>query len=475
MKLRKRKVLVPICLLLLAALLSSCSTISSILHMHTYRYEFDEGKHWKICTECGETFDEETHTLKLQESADATCEQAGYTLLECAICGYTRTNITPALPHRFEAVPGSDTRICSICHREETTLTELPESERYGYRHLASLRNSEKYLRAYSKLSIGIANRKEKVSINESLSKEELELIFHCCSVDHPEYFWLAPAYEYSYTKSAIKEIQLSYLVSAGDFEKAKTAFRNAADALLAGISSGASDFEKELYLHDAIVSNAVYDETYTAPLTHSAYGNLVLGTSVCDGYAELLQYLLCRCGILATTLSGYSGENHSWNVVLIDGDWYMVDPTWDDPIGQASGEASHNYFNCTWEQFSLDHSFILENGEPAQNYFEIPSCNSVKYNYFTYYGYEGELSLETIDKVVRAQVKAGQSSRFQIRFTGHGTTAEEKEAAIRSFLKSTELTIYPVLAKALGRPSYSLTISYSISKDGEILKLSVD
>lgn len=474
MKLWKHRVLSLVCLLILVSLLSSCS---ALLHAHTYRYEYDEEKHWKVCAECGETLGEEAHhTLTLKESVEATCEHSGYILYECTACDFTRTEVTPALAHQFETIPGSDTRVCALCHMEESTLSELPVTERYGYRYLASLANSQVYLRAYNKLSAGIGERKDKVTIGEKLTRDELALIFHCVSIDCPEYFWLVATYEVSYDKvtGTIKTIDLSYLVSVSDFEKAKTAFRDAADEILAGVSSSMTDFEKELYLHDAIVSRAVYDETYKAPMTHSAYGNLVNGTSVCDGYAKLFQYLLCRCGILSTMLVGYSGENHSWNAVLLDGKWYMVDLTWDDPVGLEAGEALHNYFNCSWEIFSRDHSFALPNGNPIENYFDIPECNSDKYNYFTYFGYEGSLSLETIDKVIRAQRAVGENKSYQIRFVGHGNTAEEKADAIRNFLNN-DPRLYVVLGKALERPAASIKLTYSISKDGDVLKLSVE
>ena len=473
----KHKWISLLCLLLLVSLLSSCSAVSSIFHTHLYHYEYDEEKHWLSCTECGGTAEEALHKLTAKESVEATCEHVGYKLYECATCGYTRTDITPALAHNFEAQPGSDVRVCSICHREESLMRELPDSERYGYRYLAAQKNATVYLRAYDKLSAGIGSRKEKVTIGENLSKEELATIFHCCSVDHPEYFWLASAYEYSYTKSAIKDMTLSYLVSASDFEKAKAAFLSEANTILSGISASMTDFEKELYLHNTIVSRAAYDETYKAPMTHSAYGNLVLGCSVCDGYTKLFQYLLCRCGILATSLSGYSGENHSWNAVLLDGAWYMVDLTWDDPIGQAAGEVSYNYVNLTWDALSFDHSFKTPDGEDIENYFDIPDCKSTKYNYFTYFGYEGSLSIETIDKVVRAQVADGQRHTFQMRFNGHGSTPEEKDAAIRNFLKNDDYSnkIYAILGKTLGRSVHSISLSYSISKDGNLLKLTVN
>ena len=234
------------------------------------------------------------------------------------------------------------------------------------------------------------------------------------------------------------------------------------------------SDVEKELYLHDAVVKHAVYDVTYSASMNHSAYGNLVLGTSVCDGYTKLLQYLLCRCGILTTTLSGYSGENHSWNVVCLDGEWYMVDPTWDDPVGQEVGKSIHTYFNCPWTVFSQDHAFFTPEGEAIENYFAVPDCTANKYNYFTYYGYEGDLTLNTIDRVIRAQVARGATDEFEIRFTGHGNTAKEKEATISTYVREEANQIYSIIGSALRKSQFAINLSFSVSKDGNILKITV-
>ena len=473
---RKHRTLSLICLLLLVSLLSSCSTLESLLHQHDYHYEYTQETHWKVCPECGEKTSEEPHSLTLKETVDASCDHAGYTTYECRVCGFSRTDMVSPLAHQFEVIAGSDKRVCSVCGREESALAELPESERYGYRYLASLENGQTYLRVYLRISAAIGSRQDSVTIDETISKEELAAIFHCCVTDHPEYFWAGTDYHYSYTPSGlIKEVQLANLISEDDLESAKTAFNNAANEILTGISSSMSNMEKELYLHDAIVKHAVYDETYKAPLTHSAYGNLVLGTSVCDGYTKLLQYLLCRCGILATTLSGYSGENHSWNVVYLGGEWYMVDPTWDDPVGQEAGKSTHTYFNCTWATFSQDHSFVQPNGKAIENYFTIPECTATKYNYFTYFDYEGDLSLGTIDRAVRAQVARGATNDFEIRFSGHGSAAEERGENISSFVRREANQLYSILASALRKSQFSINLSFSVSKDGTILKISVD
>lgn len=48
---------------------------------------------------------------------------------------------------------------------------------------------------------------------------------------------------------------------------------------------------------------------------------------------------------------TAYNGtEDHAWNMVRLDGDWYCVDVTWDDPVSSTpvSPAAAHMYFNVT-------------------------------------------------------------------------------------------------------------------------------
>ena len=44
--------------------------------------------------------------------------------------------------------------------------------------------------------------------------------------------------------------------------------------------------------------------------------------------------------GIENYTISGKAGnDQHIWNVVKINGDWYQVDVTWDDPLIEGGGK----------------------------------------------------------------------------------------------------------------------------------------
>ena len=124
-------------------------------------------------------------------------------------------------------------------------------------------------------------------------------------------------------------------------------------------ISSGMSDREKALALHNWLIYNAHYDYTLS---NHAADGVLVKGTGVCDSYSRAYGLLLTKVGIENKRATG---GNHAWNVVRIGGQWYFVDTTWDDP--NDSGEASvsgyerSTYFLVNDSTIRKDHTFEQE------------------------------------------------------------------------------------------------------------------
>ncbi len=144
-------------------------------------------------------------------------------------------------------------------------------------------------------------------------------------------------------------------------------------------LSAGcATDFEKAVWLHDWLTANASYDLSYSY---YSADGVLVRGTGVCDSYRKAYEMLLNEAGVEATSATG---GNHAWNQIKMNGEWYNVDVTWDDPVSSTgeqqaavSGMERHFYFGLTDEVMRVDHTF--EN-HPKQ-------CTSYEMNYFLHTG----------------------------------------------------------------------------------------
>lgn len=116
----------------------------------------------------------------------------------------------------------------------------------------------------------------------------------------------------------------------------------------------GMSDLQKEKAIHDYLVLHMAYDVS----LTHvSPYDGLALGVTVCQGYTMLAYQMLTDAGIPVHIVAGVAGGSaHTWNLVRLQGAWYNLDVTWDDPVPDQPGKVHYGYFNVTDAQLARDH-----------------------------------------------------------------------------------------------------------------------
>ena len=101
----------------------------------------------------------------------------------------------------------------------------------------------------------------------------------------------------------------------------------------------------------------------------------------VCESYSEAFQTLCLYAGINCTGVVGTAGGGHKWNCVKLDGEWYMCDITFDDPIGGEPGAAYHFYFNLTSAKMK-EYCHDWENSQ-----WPVPNCTATKYSYNNYFG----------------------------------------------------------------------------------------
>lgn len=156
-----------------------------------------------------------------------------------------------------------------------------------------------------------------------------------------------------------------------GTPEETKQIF-NAVDEKLASIyklvNNSMTDEQKTLVIHDYLVSHAEYDLNYK---NYTSYGVLMDGRGVCQSYALAYMYILNHLGIETHLVSSRS-MNHAWNAVKMDGQYYNVDCTFDDPIYDRFGQARHTYFlRSTEEMEELGHTFDNK----------LYECTSTKYS----------------------------------------------------------------------------------------------
>ncbi|WP_333886743.1 transglutaminase domain-containing protein [Clostridium sp.] len=148
-------------------------------------------------------------------------------------------------------------------------------------------------------------------------------------------------------------------------------------------ITSDMEDYEKELVLHDYVVNNTKYDErAYTGNMpkdSYTAYGVLINGIGVCQGYADAMDRLLRAAGIESSMVIGDANNGtewigHAWNIVKIQGQYYQLDSTWDDPVtNDGLNRLSHSYFNITDDEIAKNHRW---------NKDDYPECTSTEYSF---------------------------------------------------------------------------------------------
>ena len=128
-------------------------------------------------------------------------------------------------------------------------------------------------------------------------------------------------------------------------------------EKVLSLLNDSMSDLEKAMVIHDYLVMDIEYGGGY--PYRHDVRGAVLDKEAVCEGYAKAYKYYMDRAGVPCEMVGGHSrGEGHAWNQVQINGKWYMVDVTWDDPRGE---DIRHTYFLCSEDIFGQDHVWDRE------------------------------------------------------------------------------------------------------------------
>ncbi len=165
---------------------------------------------------------------------------------------------------------------------------------------------------------------------------------------EHADLYFVSQRYSYSCVDIDSSVDSSVYILIFTFVETDGEAFYKETRAALSVVKEGMSDLQKVIALHDYLAINCEYDkenyDNHTIPdESYSAYGVLVNHTGVCNGYALAYGYLLEQVGIRSFKVRS-AAMNHAWNLVELDGSYYHVDVTWDDPTWDLVGRARHQY-----------------------------------------------------------------------------------------------------------------------------------
>ncbi len=175
---------------------------------------------------------------------------------------------------------------------------------------------------------------------------------------------------------------------TSGLSEKDLDIYDAAADILRWNVTEEMSDWEKALAVHDWMVYNAEYDTNMLSQLPNyeedpdndNPYGFLVHRKGICKGYTSSFQLLMDILGVECISVQGEADgasegwEEHAWNMIRLDGDWYVVDCTWDDPLSRGPvGDALHHRYFCVTSDFIREHNHRWDETS-------VPEATATKY-----------------------------------------------------------------------------------------------
>lgn len=187
-------------------------------------------------------------------------------------------------------------------------------------------------------------------------------------------------------------------------------------------IKDSMSDFEKEKAVYDWMTSSLQYDRgaLTVIPSTQedcdNPYGVLKYHNAVCVGYATTFRMFMQMMDI-ECMVEHNTEKYHSWDLVKIDGDWYITD------VYSDQGNGNYAHFNMTdsmWgQEQNWDHDFF-------------PAANSLKYNM----AYQNKVTVDDVYDIPKALRKAMEDKKGAIMIA-FNKEIKESDAEIANAIAS--------------------------------------
>lgn len=236
------------------------------------------------------------------------------------------------------------------------------------------------------------------LKVPESKVDATIELVFDLFQAvyySNPQFYFLTGQAGASYILQGSTNVSLQSLTLKPGFIDSVVALDTAgikvrqakleqAAAVIAGNAKkqGAGALSQLLYVHDYLVRTIQYDLNALADLTlnrerSNAASALLDHLALCQGYASSFQLVAQQLGFEVLMPTGTAeGVNHAWNLVKIDGIFYHVDVTYDDPTpdGGDTAPVNHVHFLRSDAMMRETHVWI------AANYPAVPTDGAQYY-----------------------------------------------------------------------------------------------
>lgn len=226
----------------------------------------------------------------------------------------------------------------------------------------------------YDLLRVSVLQNRMEVSVARfGMDLKQVSRIFFRMLDDDPALFWMDNVVTgwYEGDRSVVDRVELARFYEEEEKTPRLEGFYTGAAEVVEAAARLDTDLEKIRYVHDHLVDTVSYN---LGKVGYGADSAVLDGEAVCSGYAMAFSHYMHQLGIPVAYCTGRAGGvHHAWNLVMVDGAYYNVDVTWDDPVG-AGGERSYEYFLRSDDFFKPNHS----RDEESQ---KLPACTSARFD----------------------------------------------------------------------------------------------
>ncbi|MBR6404236.1 MAG: hypothetical protein IKS48_12690 [Eubacterium sp.] len=268
---------------------------------------------------------------------------------------------------------------------------EVDEEEKYYAKRLC-----EKIKAAWFAGEDSVDVEEFDIRLNES---DDLLKLYASLVNDNPDYFFLEDDLRVEYYLKTNEIVTLNFVYSVEDKStrmKMIQEYNEAIEYFKKGVNPTWTDMEKFVYIHDYLVRNCEYDVAKTMEHRYDTYGVLVEKKAVCQGYALAVNALANKLGLESHYVSSEE-MNHGWNMVKINGKYYMMDVTWDDPTPDRLGRVDHYYMFKSMSFFNTDEGAHMADDIIVEGGVLPEEANDTKYDSYSFFN-DIKIGFEYID-----------------------------------------------------------------------------
>lgn len=306
--------------------------------------------------------------------------------------------------------------------------------------------------------SINISDAIQPNKITESEVQSTIDLVFKIYRgiyTQHPEFFYLNGSINVSYSVSGLDggletmTVKPEYWPEMAELSSAELDVKigqinTQVEIIADSVRQQTSVPWQQLQLiHDSLIQSIAYDLTLDQA-NNQAYSALIEKSTMCQGYAQSFQMIGQRLGFeIVMAMGDAAGIGHAWDIVNLNGQYYHIDATFDDPTpdGGAAAPVQHIHFLRSDKMMRETHQWIAD---------DFPACPEDGALYYR----EQDLiadSQTALKNMLRQFVQSidfevNQINAFEVLFTGSDLPDDARlEDMIRSVL-SDEAAVYSIL-----------------------------